>query len=222
MKRFIYTFMAVALFAVPMLFTSCDSCDDYYYDDYWYDRPVGHGYNGNWRDQGWFDNSDANPSDQRLEMARMLSNKWTGELYAWYIDDYNQEQCDSFSIDLDMKQVDSKAAAGICTQYSWPIINGRVSDDNSRQIKSYVWYIDNDMDVNITYSDNYKVNIPYDKLHLGDYNDGRGLVFDGTMVASNTEEWVFWTQVVNNANARAMTRAGNKKYTRIVVGGANN
>ena len=45
------------------------SCDDPYYDDWWYDDP-----------DEWYDRPYDNGSDDLVAMAQMLNGSWTGEL----------------------------------------------------------------------------------------------------------------------------------------------
>jgi len=202
MKSIKEILVAAAMMVIPFSLTSCEEEIHHY----WYDDPIGHGYNGNWRQ---LMDGNTNSDDTKLNMAAMLSQKWRGELHAYYKDN-GVEYVDTFEIDLDYRQVSSEAAAGTCTEYSWPVINKVVMDDTQRSINTYVWYIDDNYDINITYSNGDRCKIDYDDLHLGDYKDGEGTVFDGIMEAIDYENeyYVFWTNLFENSVA-AKTRAGN-------------
>nr|MBP7472706.1 hypothetical protein [Prevotella sp.] len=197
----------IALMALPLSFISCDD-DDYYDDDWWY-NDIGNGFDGSWNNQDWWNEGDENPSSDKLKMADMLAHKWTGTLIAYYYDSNNVQQRDSFEIDLDYNKVSSNAAVGTCTEYSWPIIDGVTSDDEDRKINTYIWYVDDNLDINITYSNGDKCKIDYDDLRLGDFNDGEGTVFDGTMQTEYDGEYYnFWTNLFKTSVAMSKgTRA---------------
>lgn len=198
--------LMLAIMAIPFAFTSCD--DDDFHDGYWWDSPIGNGYDGSWNDQPWWNDGNENPGSDKLQMADMLSHKWSGNLIAYYFDDYGVQQADSFEIDLDFNQINSNAAVGTCTEYSWPIINNVTSGDDQRNINTYVWYIDDNLDINITYSNGDKCKIDYDDLRLGDFNDGEGTVFDGTMQTEYDGEYYnFWTNLYSNVTSAKRTRA---------------
>lgn len=211
MKRFKNIFL-VLLCTVPMLFASCDDDDDYYYH-YWYDDSPGYGYPHSWRDYGYNDD-DGNSSD-RLNMAKALANKWSGILIA-YNTVNGVEERDSFEIDLDFQQTNSNAAAGICTENSWPVINGVTQGDTARHINTYVWYINDDMDIQIVYSDGMKALIDHDELFLGE-DKVAGTVFDGTMRWTGSSDYVkFWTNLYKEVSNAKGTRAANSKLTKLV------
>src|SRR5574344_1682164 len=215
MKR-VWRIILLVVMAVPFTFASCD--DDNYYDDYWWDEPVGNGYSGSWDDQSWWNDNDRNASSAKLQMANLLSQKWTGTLIAYYYNSAKVLQQDSFEIDLDFRQISSSAAVGTCTEYSWPVINNQVLGDAYRNVNTYVWYIDDKMNINITYSNGDKCLIDYDDLRLGNYNDGNGTVFDGVMQTQSSEYYKFWTNLFQNAESAKGTRgASSLKPVKIVL-----
>lgn len=211
MKKIKYIIAAAALMALPFTFTSCD---DDPHERYWYDEPIGGGWSGSWNNML---GNNTKTDDTKLRMAATLAQQWRGELYAFYNDESGVQQVDTFDIDLDYKQVASDAAAGTCTEYSWPVVNGEVAGDDQRNINTYIWYIDNNYDINITYSNGDKCKIDYDDLRLGNY-DGEGTIFDGTMETSyDNEYYKFWTNLYQASATAKGTRAASAKPYRIVV-----
>lgn len=192
--------------ALPLLFISCDD-DDYY----WYDDSPGYGFPRSWRDYGYNDDNSSN----KLSMAKALANKWSGTLIA-YNTINGVEERDSFEIDLDFQQTNSDAAAGICTEYSWPVINGKTQGDTARQVNTYVWYINDGLDIQIVYSDGTKALIDYDEMFLGE-DKVAGTVFDGTMRWTGSTDYVkFWTNLYSEIAGAKGTRASKGKLTKLV------
>ena len=83
MKRIYYFLTLAVMVLAPLAMTSCD---DPYYDDWWYDDP-----------DEWYDRPYDNGSDDLVAMAQMLNGSWTGELTNEYTgEDGNRYQANMY------------------------------------------------------------------------------------------------------------------------------
>lgn len=184
MKKNAYYFvMAFVITTLSFTMTSCDDDDDYWWNNYDH--------------YSWWDNNYEDPSDDKLELASALSRQWTGDMIAKYTENGIQ-YVDSFSIDVEFKQANKRAAVGTATEYSWPYLNGQILDDNYRKVRNYVWYIDDQLNIHLTYGDggsNYDATIAYNDFKLDTENG----TFDGYMDISNGEVDQFWYDVFTRA-----------------------
>ncbi len=185
-KKACYLLAALTLSAATFTLAGCD--DDDYYDHHWWD---------DYSHESWWNNNYENPSSDKLELAAALSRQWTGDMIAQYTED-GVQYTDSFAIAIEFKQADAKAAVGTATEYSWPYLNGQVLDDSYRKVRNYVWYIDDQLDIHLTFGDggtSYDATIAYDDFKL-DTDNG---TFDGYMDISNGEVDQFWYDVFTRA-----------------------
>lgn len=187
MKKLAYNLLtALVLSAVTFTLASCDDDDDFHH--HWWD---------DYNHESWWSDSYESPSSDKLELAAAMSRQWTGDMIAQYSED-GVQYTDSFSIDIEFKQADKQAAVGTATEYSWPYLNGQVLDDNYRKVRNYVWYIDDQLNIHLTFGDggsNYDATIAYDDFKL-DTDNG---TFDGYMNISNGEVDQFWYDVFTRA-----------------------
>ena len=126
MKR-IYTFLTMFMLALmPAMMTSCDTDDEYWWDDYygdWYD------------DYNWYDDPFDHGNDQLVSMARTLNGTWTGNAKSDYKEDNGQWYTAYFDVEFTF------------TQYTYSSCNGTGyetdSDDTGySEVRRFKWYID--------------------------------------------------------------------------------
>lgn len=162
---------ALLLLAVPVMLTSCDDRDPYWYDHY--------DYGGNYRGDDQHGNTD--DEDFCVSMAQTLAGQWRGELVAYELDTAGVV-LDSllYSTDIEFKQYNSKSISGTGTQYDYEI----TTDAEGKQhiavepfTRNFTWYIDpNNGTIYLTYKEqhsdgttnDYVMTIAYDDLNLND------------------------------------------------------
>lgn len=162
---------ALLLLAVPVMLTSCDDREPYWYDHY--------DYGGNYRGDDQHGNTD--DEDFCVSMAQTLAGQWRGELVAYEIDTAGVV-LDSllYSTDIEFKQYNSKSISGTGTQYDYEI----TTDTEGKQhiavepfTRNFTWYIDpNNGTIYLTYKEqhsdgttnDYVMTIAYDDLNLND------------------------------------------------------
>lgn len=137
MKRIYYFLTLAVMVLAPLAMTSCD---DPYYDDWWYDDP-----------DEWYDRPYDNGSDDLVAMAQMLNGSWTGELTNEYTgEDGNRYQTNMY-VDFSFIQytANSNNGNGFETdyvpktdKYGKPLRDddGNVLYDS--QTLQFKWYID--------------------------------------------------------------------------------
>ena len=185
MKR-IYTFLTMFMLALmPAMMTSCDTDDEYWWDDYygdWYD------------DYNWYDDPFDHGNDQLVSMARTLNGTWTGNAKSDYKEDNGQWYTAYFDVEFTF------------TQYTYSSCNGigyeTDSDDTGySEVRHFKWYIDpRTGNINIEY-------IPSESRYLLDANgnsDTSGFflgwsdkekqdLFNGVMEGINVDERVYFS-----------------------------
>lgn len=162
---------ALLLLAVPVMLTSCDDREPYWYDHY--------DYGGNYRGDDQHSNTD--DEDFCVSMAQTLAGQWRGELVAYELDTAGVV-LDSllYSTDIEFKQYNSKSISGTGTQYDYEI----TTDTEGKQhiavepfTRNFTWYIDpNNGTIYLTYKEqhsdgttnDYVMTIAYDDLNLND------------------------------------------------------
>lgn len=137
MKRIYYFLTLAVMVLAPLAMTSCD---DPYYDDWWYDDP-----------DEWYDRPYDDGSDDLVAMAQMLNGSWTGELTNEYTgEDGNRYQANMY-VDFSFIQytANSNNGNGFETdyvpktdKYGKPLRDddGNVLYDS--QTLQFKWYID--------------------------------------------------------------------------------
>ena len=137
MKRIYYFLTLAVMVLAPLAMTSCD---DPYYDDWWYDDP-----------DEWYDRPYDKGSDDLIDMAQMLNGTWTGELTNEYTgDDGNRYQAKMY-VDFSFIQytANSNNGNGFETDYAPKTdkYGKQLYDDNGNplydsQTLQFKWYID--------------------------------------------------------------------------------
>jgi hypothetical protein len=162
---------ALLLLAVPVMLTSCDDREPYWFDNY--------DYGGNYRGDDRPGSTD--DEDFCVNMAQTLAGQWSGELMAYELDTAGVV-LDSllYSTDIEFKQYNSKSISGTGTQYDYEI----TTDTEGKQhiavepfTRNFTWYIDpNNGTIYLTYKEqqsdgttnDYVMTIAYDDLNLDD------------------------------------------------------
>lgn len=162
---------ALLLLAVPVMLTSCDDREPYWYDHY--------DYGGNYRGDDQHSNTD--DEDFCVSMAQTLAGQWRGELVAYELDTAGVV-LDSllYSTDIEFKQYNSKSISGTGTQYDYEITTdaeGKLHIAVEPFTRNFTWYIDpNNGTIYLTYKEqhsdgttnDYVMTIAYDDLNLND------------------------------------------------------
>ena len=162
---------ALLLLAVPVMLTSCDDREPYWYDHY--------DYGGNYRGDDQHSNTD--DEDFCVSMAQTLAGQWRGELVAYELDTAGVVM-DSllYSTDIEFKQYNSKSISGTGTQYDYEITTdaeGKLHIAVEPFTRNFTWYIDpNNGTIYLTYKEqhsdgttnDYVMTIAYDDLNLND------------------------------------------------------
>ena len=94
MKRIYYFLTLAVMVLAPLAMTSCD---DPYYDDWWYDDP-----------DEWYDRPYDNGSDDLVAMAQMLNGSWTGELTNEYTGEDGNRYQTNMNVDFQLHTVYSQ------------------------------------------------------------------------------------------------------------------
>ena len=204
MKR-IYYFLTIAVMVLaPLAMTSCDNP---YYDDWWYDDP-----------DEWYDRPYDDGSDDLVAMAQMLNGSWTGELTNEYTgEDGNRYQTNMY-VDFSFIQytANSNNGNGFETdyvpktdKYGKPLRDddGNVLYDS--QTLQFKWYIDpRTYNIYVEYASGMRYvldsrgNSQTSGFSLSN-ND-----FSGVMEGVNNDEFIFFSlNRVSGYNAPLKTKA---------------
>ncbi len=228
MKRIYYFLTMLMMAAAPMTFTSCDTDDDPWYDDYY----------GNWYDDyDWYDDPFDHGNNDLVSMAQTLNGTWTGTLTNEYTDNSGQRQQTNCYVDFSFIQYTSTSVNG--NGYETDYVpsyddNGNVVRDNNgnivydSQTLQFKWYVDpRTYNIYIEYSGSgytYKLdhrnNSATSGFYLG-YDDKSGEdIFSGVMEGTNNNEYIFFDCARVTANAPRKAAAKNATASKLSFGKA--
>lgn len=197
MKR-IYTFLTMFMLALmPAMMTSCDTDDDYWWDDYygeWYDK-----YN-------WYDDPFDHGNDQLVSMACTLNGTWTGNAKSDFKEEDGRWYTDYFYVEFTFTQYTSMSCNG--TGYETD------SDDEGNSVeRHFKWYIDpRTGNINIEYissKSRYVLdangNSDTSGFFLGWSDKEKQDLFNGVMEGINVDEYItFDCERVTGRGTRAI------------------
>lgn len=196
MKR-IYTFLTMFMLALmPAMMTSCDTDDDYWWDDYY----------GEWYDEyDWYNDPFDHGNNQLVSMARTLNGTWTGIAKSNYKEDGQWYEA-NFDVEFTFTQYTPSSCNG--TGYETD------SDDTGySKVRRFKWYIDpRTGNINIEYIPSgfrYLLDANTDSetsgFYLGWSDNEKQDLFNGVMEGVNVDEYItFDCERVTGRGTRAI------------------
>lgn len=197
MKR-VYIFLTMVMLALtPAMFTSCDTDDDYWYDDYygdWYD------------DYDWYDKPFNYGDNQLVSMARTLNGTWTGNAKSDFKEEDGKWYAAYFDVEFTFTQYTSKSCNGTGYETDY-------ADNGDTNISRFKWYIDpRTGNINIEYINSglrYVLdangNSDTSGFFLGWDSKEKQDLFNGVMEGINVDEYItFDCERVTSRGTRAL------------------
>ena len=196
MKR-VYIFLTMVMLALtPAMFTSCDTDDDYWYDDYygdWYD------------DYDWYDKPFDHGDNELVSMARTLNGTWTGNAKSDFKED-DQWYTAYFDVEFTFTQYTSKSCNGTGYETDY-------DGQGNQQTLRFKWYVDPRAgNINIEYipsGSRYVLdangNSDTSGFFLGWSDKEKQDLFNGVMEGVNVDEYItFDCERVTSRGTRAL------------------
>ena len=165
MKKLIKITMLLAVVATTMMYASCDSGHDNWYDD-------------NYSNQ----NTNNSDNDNTLNiLANTLRGHWEGKMLYEYTDNGIRKQA-TFDAQMEFDQYDATSISGRGVEVD-------ISGTETQELK-FSWYIDSKTgDIYVTYDDSKKQYvITFSSSDIQSYLDTKS--FHGTMKGVNNDEYL--------------------------------
>lgn len=189
--------MLLAIAATPMLFTSCDSGDDNWYDD-------------NYNNQNTYNNTSSDNNTLNV-LANTLRGHWDGKMVYEYTENGTRKQA-TFDAQMEFDQYDATSLSGRGVEVD-------VSGSQSQELK-FSWYIDNKTgDIYVTYdTSKSQYVITFGSSNIQSYLDSKS--FHGTMKGVNNDEYIdfdFSRYTYAKGYMPTFTRAAKTRATGVIM-----
>ncbi len=208
MKKMNSMLMLLAIAGASLAFTSCDD-DPYWHDHYgWYDD-YNHGGWG-WNQGDWDQGSQGSQNQDLLDEAQTLVGDWYGKVQLSELaEDGNSRNNYEFDANMIFYQSDGKSNSlsgnGVEIDYA-------TDDSGDTQTLKFSWYIDNNGDIYIKYTDSqttYVMDAGASQygFHLGEEKGKPNDTFYGYMIGTGRAKGdIMYIDLERNSSSTAAAR----------------